>query len=316
MKSNNKKADNNKENTSSNRKIRNIFSIVFSYTKKTIIFTIFLFIFGFFVAPSMFDTDLAITHYSIITDKIIPKDIKIVVISDLHNCYYGENQSELLEAIEKENPNIIFLVGNIADEKIPIAGTIDLLEGIYKKYKVYYVPGNSEYNSKRIKEIKDTVLSYGIEYLEGNTKKYPDDNIEECVYVSGITDPLNPYEKTLLQLKKAYDQIDNIDGFKILLAHRPERIDEYLERNYDLIVSGHGNGGYWRIPYIFPNGLFAHEQGFFPKYTSNLYSHEQNGHTTKHIVSRGLSKKTLAPRIFNRPELVIININGNKSDES
>lgn len=313
MKSNNKKY---KKNTSNNENRKTIFSVFILYSKKIVFFTIFLSLFGFFIAPYIFDMSLEISYYTITSDKVIPQNIKIAVISDLHNCYYGEKQSELLEILETENPNLIFLVGNIVDEKIPIAGTIDLLEGIYKKYKVYYVSGSSEYNSKRIKEIKDTILSYGIEYLEGNTEQYIFDNDNKGIYISGITDPLNLYEKTLLQLKKAYDQIDDINGFKILLAHRPERIDEYLERNYDLIISGHANGGYWRIPYIFPNGLFAHEQGFFPKYTSNIYSHEYNGHITRHIVSRGLSKKTLAPRIFNRPELVIININGKKSDES
>lgn len=313
MKSNNKKS---KENKSNNENKKSSFSIFLLYIKKIIFFAVILSLFGLFIAPHMFDMSLETSHYSINTDKIIPQNIKIAVISDLHNCYYGEKQSELLEILEKENPNIIFLVGNIVDEKIPVAGTIDLLEGIHKKYKIYYVSGSSEYNSKRIKEIKDTILSYGIEYFEGNTEQYVFDNSNKCIYISGITDPLNPYEKTLLQLKKAYDQIDDIDGFKILLAHRPERINEYLERNYDLIISGHGNGGYWRIPYIFPNGLFAHEQGFFPKHTANNYIYQNNNHTTNHIVSRGLSKKTLAPRIFNRPELVIININGKKSDGS
>lgn len=311
MKNNNHKENKKKAKVKDSNE-KSLFSLIISYIGKIGLFTVFLFIFGFLIAPHAFNVDLEISRYNIKTSKKLPQNLKIILITDLHNGYYGEKQKELVKTIYKENPDLIFLVGNIVDEKIPVAGTIDLLENIYKKYKIYYVTGNSEYKSKRIKEIKDTMLAYGVKILEGTTDKFTIDNSKDYIYISGIDDPTNPHTKSLLQLKRAYAEIENYDKFKILLAYRPEKIEEYLERDYDLIVSGHGNGGYWRIPYIFPNGLFAHDQGFFPKYTSRLYTHKKKDHLTNHIVSRGLSKKTLAPRIFNRPELVIINISSDK----
>ena len=297
---------NNKKNKKSYE--NNIFSLIIIYMGKIVFFVAFLFLFGFLIAPHVFNTDLEISIYNIQTTKEISANIKIAVITDLHNGYYGWEQKELVGAIDKENPDLIFLVGNIVDEKIPMTGTIDLMENIYRKYNIYYVTGNSEYNSKRINEIKDTFLSYGVKILEGTTDKFLLNDTTNHVYISGIDDPDSLHTNSLLQVKRAYDQIENHSKFKILLAHRPEKIEEYLERDYDLIVSGHGNGGYWRIPYIFNNGLFAHDQGFFPKYTSGLHQHKRKEHITNHMLSRGLSKKTLAPRIFNRPELVIINI--------
>jgi predicted MPP superfamily phosphohydrolase len=86
-----------------------------------------------------------------------------------------------------------------------------------------------------------------------------------------------------------------------LLAHRPEKIAYYRNFSFDLILSGHTHGGQVRIPLIL-NGLYAPNQGFFPKYGGGLYKHEK----LVHIISRGLSINPKLPRIFNPPELVVI----------
>ena len=89
-----------------------------------------------------------------------------------------------------------------------------------------------------------------------------------------------------------------------MLALSPKHKDIYLTYSIDLIISGHSHGGQWRIPFIL-NGLYAPNQGFFPKYAGGKYEHGN----TAHIVSRGLSKNsTRIPRIFNPPELVIVEL--------
>ena len=93
---------------------------------------------------------------------------------------------------------------------------------------------------------------------------------------------------------------------RLLIAHFPEQIDEYLKGNFDIVLSGHAHGGQWRIPGLI-DGVYAPGQGLFPKYTSGVYMHGD----TAHIVSRGLWKPSTliaVPRVFNRPELVIIDI--------
>ena len=70
------------------------------------------------------------------------------------------------------------------------------------------------------------------------------------------------------------------------------------------MLCGHAHGGQWRIPGIL-NGLYCPGEGLFPEYAGGLY--EKDG--TVMIVSRGLAKESnIVPRIFNRPELVIIDI--------
>lgn len=91
-------------------------------------------------------------------------------------------------------------------------------------------------------------------------------------------------------------------SFSILLTHRPELVEFYKETGFDLILAGHAHGGQVILPGIL-NGLYAPHQGWFPKYAGGRY--DLGGKTM--IVSRGLSKY-VKPRIFNRPELVIVNI--------
>ena len=93
--------------------------------------------------------------------------------------------------------------------------------------------------------------------------------------------------------------------FNLLLAHRPELIDLYGQYGFDLILSGHTHGGQIRVPLLI-NGLFAPDQGWFPKYAGGRYDIED----TTLIVSRGLSFNDLVPRVFNPPEVLVIDIKG------
>ena len=123
------------------------------------------------------------------------------------------------------------------------------------------------------------------------------------INVCGVPDPYANMD-TNEALNRAASEIEP-DSLTVLLAHRPELIDQYVDVGvFDLVVSGHAHGGQMRIPGLI-NGLFAPNQGFFPKYAGGLY--EVDGTTL--IVSRGLAREsTRVPRIFNRPELVLVEI--------
>jgi len=80
-------------------------------------------------------------------------------------------------------------------------------------------------------------------------------------------------------------------------------LTEYADEQLDLVLSGHAHGGQVRLPFI--GGLVAPNQGVFPTYTAGLYE-EQN---TSMVVSRGLGNSIIPQRIFNRPELVVVQLN-------
>jgi predicted MPP superfamily phosphohydrolase len=230
--------------------------------------------------------------------------IKIVVISDLHSTIFGKDQSPLIERIKKVNPDLILLTGDIFDDIVPMDGTVLLLNGIAGTVPVYYVTGNHEYWTYNIRAIKNELKIHGINILSDSYSKININGNE--IILAGIEDPdkkdyeAPEYDQNIV-MEEAFRELDEIRAYKILMAHRPENIETYCKYSFDLVVSGHTHGGQVRIPFIM-NGLYAPNQGLFPKYAGGLYRH---GKLT-HIISRGLSVNPKIPRIFNPPELVVI----------
>ena len=254
---------------------------------------------------SAFDVRLKIVEYTITSDKIT-NPIRIALVTDLHSCKYGKSQKTLIDAVIKQNPDIVLLGGDIFDDKIPDENTELFLAGIAGKYPCYYVTGNHEYWSRRVDEMLDILRKYNVTILDGKSETVEVNN--QKISISGIDDPdANFYTG---KVEGFYAQLDEINQTKdnslytILLAHRPSYANKYLDYNFDLVLSGHAHGGQWRIPFLL-NGVFAPDEGFLPKYAGGQYDFP-NG---KMIVSRGLAREsTRVPRIFNRPELVIVNL--------
>jgi predicted MPP superfamily phosphohydrolase len=252
--------------------------------------------------------------YTVQTSELTEKSIiTIVLIADLHSTIYGEEQRTLIEMITAQKPDLILLAGDIVDDKRPMTGTTLLLDGIRNLAPIYYVTGNHEYMSRRsfnIDDIRQTLESFGVVILSDTYTQI--DIRGNAVIIAGVEDPKKKKYETpsydqSLAMEKAFRELDKIGGYKILVAHRPERIKIYAEYPFDLVVSGHAHGGQIRIPHVF-NGLYAPDQGLFPRYAGGIYTHG----TMTHIVSRGLSVgRPLFPRIGNSPELVVIFVESN-----
>lgn len=247
-----------------------------------------------------FRIDIKVVKYDIKSDKVTDT-IKIALITDLHSCDYGENQEKLLSSLYFQEPDIILLGGDIVDDKLTQNKAREFLSVVSEKYQCFYVSGNHEYWSGDIDNIKKMIKNYGIQVLEGESITIEKNG--QKIDIFGIDDPEVGEREFDQQLKKCGDNINN-SVFSILLSHRPEFIESYEKYEFDLILSGHAHGGQWRIPGVL-NGLLAPNQGFFPKYAGGFYQLDN----TSMIVSRGLAKEsTRIPRIFNRPEIVIVNV--------
>ncbi len=266
---------------------------------------IFVILIAIIILSFAFDVRLKTVNYTIESPKLNGK-IKLALITDLHSCYYGKNQMKLLGEIEKYQPDVVLLGGDIFDDDLDNSNARTFTEVLSKKYKTYYVSGNHEWWSDRMEEMFGYLTDKGISILRGNTDVIKIG--EDTIAISGIDDPeVNLYDGEYLgwekQLKQAGQQA-NKSYFNLLLAHRPEHAQKYFEYDFDLVLSGHAHGGQFRIPFI-ANGLYAPNQGLFPRLAGGMYDFDGG----KLIVSRGLAREsTLLPRIFNRPELVFVNI--------
>lgn len=266
---------------------------------------------GIFIilAFAAFYNGLTVRRYTVQTGKLNEDEsFRIVLIADLHSHIYGDNQNELISMIRKQEPDAILLVGDIADDKEPLTGVRLLLEGIRGVSPVYYVTGNHEFWLYDIEQTKDKFREYGVRVLENGYEHLKVGNTD--IVFAGVEDPDIRLFKEFTydwvgEMEDAFLPLWNESGFKILLAHRPELIEEYKNFDFDLVVSGHSHGGQIRIP-LFVNGFYAPDQGWFPRYAGGLYKHD----TLTHIVSRGTSNPLIIPRVFNPPEVVAIDIVG------
>lgn len=253
-----------------------------------------------------FDVRLKIVQYNITSEKI-KKPMRIALITDLHSCKYGAGQKTLIDAVDKAKPDIILLGGDIFDDEITDDNTKIFLSAIAKKYPCYYVTGNHEYWSMRVNEMLDWLRAHGIVDIGGKTIQTNVNGNEICL--SGLNDPdearyTGEGDGMKAELGRAMNERDDT-AFTILLTHRPSFVNLYKDAGFDLVLAGHAHGGQWRIPGVL-NGVFAPDEGFFPKYAGGFYHFDNGGEM---IVSRGLAREsTRVPRIFNRPELVIVNI--------
>ena len=126
----------------------------------------------------------------------------------------------------------------------------------------------------------------------------------ESITLMGIDDP--SFQEDYLfgdsesVARQAIEDLQNeSDGYTVLLSHRPELFDLYVDTEMDLVFSGHAHGGQFRLPFI--GGLVAPNQGFFPEYDAGLFS---EGSTTM-IVSKGVGNSIIPIRVNNRPEIIV-----------
>jgi predicted MPP superfamily phosphohydrolase len=245
------------------------------------------------------NNNLSVTTYKLKTSKLI-SSIRVAILTDLHSCFYGSNQECLINNIVVNNPDLVLFVGDIVDDKLPGDNAYITLKRVADKYPAYYVSGNHENYTGKIDTIKQVIREQAVHVLSGEQVKIK--LKQNNILIKGLDDP----EIGNVEYMRQVDALSNLSNndYTILLAHRPERHDDYQQIPHDLVISGHAHGGQWRIPKLLP-GLYAPHQGLFPKYTSGIYQLKNS----KQLVSRGLSRENIKiPRFYNSPELIVLDL--------
>ena len=242
------------------------------------------------------DQRMIVRRYTIETDKLT-EPIRLAVLTDYHGCDYGDG---LIPAIASLQPDAVLLVGDMFSADGDPNDELVFFVKLAEIADTYYVTGNHEYWEYDVPSLLQLVDKAGVTVLDQRAAELTVDG--QTLNICGIPDPY-AYVDTSVALEQASSNI-NHEAYTILLAHRPELIETYAAtQSFDLVLSGHAHGGQVRIPFLV-NGLCAPNQGWFPKYAGGRY--EVDGTTM--IVSRGLStqRQMGVPRIFNRPELVLV----------
>lgn len=253
---------------------------------------------------------------------------KILQITDVHSIRSTEQLEQYVKKIEEENPNVIFITGDLIDAEyyvsendrynnkevgLPDIFTIDFCKELTEIAKVYYVYGNHEMmllDDPENNVFKTKLESLGITIL--NNKEEIITLGKESFRLIGLQDPATLYKdkKYAFIGESNKERMDSIlhdlfldkdeNLFTICLSHRPEYFDLYQKYPIDVVFTGHAHGGIARLPFI--GGVYAHAQGWFPKYSEGLHIDDDR---LNMICGRGIGNSTINFRFMNPPEIVV-----------
>lgn len=246
--------------------------------------------------------DLEISRYEVKSQKL-PESFdgfKIVQLSDLHGAEFGEDGMELVEKVKELEPDMIALTGDFVTDEGDLAAVEKLAARLTELCPVYFVSGNHEFGSGLAVKVRNILERAGVKYLSNEYLTIS--RGEDEILLGGVEDPL-AYADMLSPDELAQKMNDAApDAFKILLGHRNYWMTEYPELPVDLIFCGHAHGGLIRIPGV--GGLIGTDRRLFPDFDAGQFN---NGRYTL-IVSRGLGNSVPIPRVFNRPEIVCVEL--------
>lgn len=238
-----------------------------------------------------------ITKVTILNEKI-PEQFsgyKIIQLSDLHNAEFGKNNENLVKHIAQLKPDMIVFTGDIVDSnKTNVDVALNLVGKLVNIAPCYYVTGNHEsLIGNEYKRLEDELKELGVIVLRDEAVILEKEG--EQIQIIGLDDPCFSGNIVSYKMKN----MERTDNYTIMLSHRPELFEMYVETGVDLVFAGHAHGGQVRIPFI--GGVIAPDQGLLPKYDAGVYQ-EKN---TTMIVSRGIGNSIVPIRINNRPEIIV-----------
>ena len=273
------------------------------------------------------------TFYCVSSLKVNNR-IRVVQISDLHNCFYGNNNEKMISRIEKLNPDLIIYTGDIIDSKDnSYNSVVRLCAELSKVAPSYYIYGNNEV--EKFFDIPLTQESLDIKFGFSNDNRDPNklleitDSFAEGLEKVGVKVLKNSSDTITVGSTKidvygvltsnpssfwsyageSFDKFiyENENHLKITAIHEPLVFEEYTPDTWgDLMLAGHTHGGTAKIPYIGP--VYTHDGGFFPARSGHYVYGRYEVQGRPLIVSSGLENNNLL-RINNQPEIVIVDIN-------
>lgn len=270
-----------------------------------IYFAIAVFVCLFLIFCFYENNKLDLTYYNIKSENCT-KNFKIIQLSDFHSKPFNA----VLKKVEAQKPDIICITGDfINDHGKNKEKMLEYGKRLLKIAPVYYITGNHERRLYCFDELMEELKDIGFTVLLNETAE------NEYCKILGLDENQADFSDYKARkngtfeykdMSKYFDRLNDYKGFKIVLSHFPENFEGIKEMNYaqydfDLQLSGHAHGGQWIMPFVGP--LFSPGQGILPKYARGSF-----GNRPRLIVSRGLGNSEFPLRLFNHPEIVIVNI--------
>lgn len=265
------------------------------------------------------------TTYQYYTDKLTAP-VRLCVLSDLHNYCYGAENDKLMAAIKECRPDYVISAGDMIEGGRFVKGTgstVEFLAKLCERFSFVYGCGNHEWklmmNKAHYPKLSQE-FEEGLEEARAYLKKHAPEKVSSIeplnnrccelgsnIKVYGLNLEYDYFKKVILN-KTSAEHISELvgrpdsDKLNILIGHNPDQFDAYADWGADLVLSGHIHGGMIATPWH--RGLISPRFIPFPKYDWGEY---KKGKTTM-LLSRGMGNHTIHIRIFNRAELMVVDI--------
>lgn len=235
--------------------------------------------------------------------------IRIVHLSDLHSKLFGRNNRRLIARVASLDPHIIVATGDWVDQNTKDSSdAAKTLGELNKLAPVFYSPGNHEYWRGGLQDWQEELAGYGLHMMQ---------NEIETIHIGGIDINILGLDEAIAapgsdESNELFETLAEKSGVNIVLAHYPENFatlgeDSYENREFNLLFAGHAHGGQIILPFI--GGLISPGEGFDPFYYKGLHDGSKvhpSGNVSRMIISRGLGNSIIPQRLFNRPEIVVV----------
>jgi len=247
------------------------------------------------------NSDLRVREISLSSDRAPAAGLRIVQLSDLHGKQFGENNTDLLEKIRAQSPDLIVFTGDLIDNPKDVELVLAFMGELVQSAPTLGVFGNHEARTGERSEFKERLEARGVVVLDNEIKDITLANVR--VQVLGF-DENNLTRRKHLRHLPLLEELEASAGLRIVLSHYPQEYSRseaasFEPFGFDLMFAGHAHGGQWIIPGI--GGLYAPGQGIFPTYYRGLYDNRL-------VVSPGLGNSHLPLRLNNFPEIIVVDL--------
>lgn len=272
---------------------------IYKYTGVFILLSVFILsaIWSFIIEPEF----LLVKKVSIEVPKWHKehKNLKFAVLADFHIGFGHMNKNKLSEIIKrtnKENPDIVILLGDYVNQSSQNEKYLPLLKelGNFKsKYGIFAIMGNHESWEVRHK-IRKYLKKANIKLLENDAEKLTVN--KKDLWIAGVEDLTTGFP----DIDVVMDKINDNNNPAVLLSHNPDIFDIIPER-FCITLAGHTHGGQLYIPFLV-RLVTPSEYGM-----RFLKGHVVNNN--RHIyISSGLGTTIIPARFLVPPEIIILRL--------